>query len=327
VSAELIAAIAAAVVFTFSSGVHDAADAVATLVATRAARPGPALLMTVLCTMVGPLLLGAAVAGTVEDLLDLPDAMAVAVIGGALTGAVVWNVASWRLGLPSSSTHALVGGLVGAALVAHGTDAVSWSTLGFVLVGLVASPLLGFLVGLAGQRAASRSLRRATTRVREPVMLAQWLGSAALSVGHGANDAAKAAGVIVVLLVATGHASSSAAPLWVTLLAAGALTFGTAAGGWQIVRTVGMSIYRLRMLDGFVSQTGSSLLVLGASAVGAPVSTSQVVASSVAGVGSGRRWHHVNWLSIRDIAVAWLLTLPACAALGALAYPVWEWLA
>jgi PiT family inorganic phosphate transporter len=324
VSAELIAAIVVTVAFTFTSGVHDAADAVATLVATRAARPGPALLMTIACTMVGPLLLGAAVAGTVEDLLALPDSMVVAVIGAALTGAVVWNVVSWRMGLPSSSTHALVGGLVGAALLAQGTGAVSWGTLAFVLAGLVATPLLGFLVGLTGQRAASRSLRRANTRVRQPVRWGQWVGSATLSVGHGANDAAKSAGVIVVLLVATGHAQGSTAPLWVTLLAAASLTLGTAAGGWQIVRTVGMQIYRLRLLDGFVSQTGSSLLVLGASAVGAPVSTSQVVASSVAGVGSGRRWHHVNWLSIRDIGIAWLLTMPACATLAAVTYPVWD---
>jgi PiT family inorganic phosphate transporter len=282
--------------------------------------------MTVVCTMIGPLVLGAAVASTVEDLLDLPSAMVVAVIGAGLTGAMAWNIASWRLGLPSSSTHALVGGLVGAALVAQGPDAISWGTLVFVLFGLVLSPLLGFLVGLVGNWTAARALRRATRRVRGPVRWSQWVGSAALSIGHGANDAAKAAGVIVVLLVATDHADSGSAPLWVTLLAAAALTAGTAAGGWQIVRRVGMSIYRLRLLDGLVSQAGSSVLVLGASAIGAPVSTSQVVASSVAGVGSGRRWHHVNWISIRSIGLGWLITLPLCATLGALAYPVWEWL-
>jgi PiT family inorganic phosphate transporter len=161
--------------------------------------------------------------------------------------------------------------------------------------------------------------------VREPVRWGQWVGSASLSIGHGANDAAKAAGVIVVLLVATGHASGSSAPLWVTGISAAALTLGTAMGGWQIVRTVGMRIYRLRLLDGLVSQTSSSLFVLGASVVGAPVSTSQAVASSVAGVGSGRRWHHVNWLSIRDIGVAWLVTMPACALLAAIALPIWKW--
>jgi inorganic phosphate transporter, PiT family len=266
------------------------------------------------------------VADTVEKLLEVPAGEVVAIVGAGLSGAIVWNIASWRFGLPSSSTHALVGGLVGAALIAQGVDAVSWGTLAFVLAGLVASPVLGFGFGLVGLRAGAWSLRRATSRVREPVRWGQWVGSAALSVGHGANDAAKAAGVIVVLLVATGHGSGSPAPLWVTAVSALALTFGTMTGGWQIVRTVGMRIYRLRMLDGFVSQTSSSLLVLGASAIGAPVSTSQVVASSVAGVGSGRRWHHVNWLSVRDIGIAWLVTMPACAILAVVAFPVWEWL-
>jgi PiT family inorganic phosphate transporter len=152
------------------------------------------------------------------------------------------------------------------------------------------------------------------------------VSSAVLAFGHGANDAAKATGVIVAMLVATQHSTGTSAPLWVTIVATVSLTAGTCVGGWAIVRTVGMGIYRLRPLDGLVSQTGSAVVVIGASVLGAPVSTSQVVASSVAGVGSGRRWHHVHWNVVRTIGLAWLITVPVCVMLGALATPLWRWL-
>jgi PiT family inorganic phosphate transporter len=193
-----------------------------------------------------------------------------------------------------------------------------------VLVALVVSPAVGLLTGLLGVRASDRALRRATRKVRTPVIRGQFASAAVLAFGHGANDAAKAGGVIVVLLVATGHSSTTSAPLWVTLLTAATLTIGTAVGGWRIVRTIGLRIFRLRPLDGFVTETGSALVVVGASVIGAPVSTSQVVASTVAGVGSGRRWHHVRWSVFGVIGLAWLLTFPVCLALGALLEPVWR---
>jgi PiT family inorganic phosphate transporter len=147
-----------------------------------------------------------------------------------------------------------------------------------------------------------------------------------LAFGHGANDAAKATGVIAIMLVATGHATGTSAPLWVKLLASASLTLGTAVGGWRVVRTVGMRIYKLRPLDGLVSETGSALVVIGATALGAPVSTSQVVSSSVAGVGSARRWRHVRWPVFGQIGLAWLVTMPTCVILGAVAAPLWRWL-
>ncbi len=322
----LLAAIVVATAFNFTNGVHDAADAVATLVGTRAAMPAAALLFAASFTLLGPLLFGSAVADTVGKIVDVPQADVVTVIGAGMTGALVWNLFSWWLGLPSSSTHAVVGGLVGAAVLADGTDAVGWGTVGLVLVVLVVSPALGFAAGFAGSRISRWSMRSASREINRPIGWGQWASSAVLAFGHGANDAAKATGVIVVMLVATQHSTGTSAPFWVTALAAASLTFGTLVGGWRIVATIGLRIYRLRPLDGFVSQTGSALVVVGASLAGAPVSTSQVVASSVAGVGGGRRWHHVRWPVVRQIGVAWLVTVPVCVMLGAAAVPAWRWL-
>jgi inorganic phosphate transporter, PiT family len=326
VAGGLLAAIIAATAFNFTNGVHDAADAVATLVASRTAAPGPALAVAALFTLLGPLLLGAAVADTVGKIVDVPRDQMVAVIGAGVSGALVWNLGSWWRGLPSSSTHALVGGLVGAAVAADGMAAVGWHTVGLVLLALVLSPAVGFAVGFAGTRGSRMALRRATREIHTPIRWGQWLSSAALAFGHGANDAAKATGVIVAMLVATRHSTGTSAPTWVTVVAATSLTIGTCVGGWRIVRTVGMDIYRLRALDGLVAQTGSAVVVAGASALGAPISTSQVVASSVAGVGGGRRWHHVHWQVVRLIGLAWVVTVPVCFGLGALAVPFWRWL-
>ncbi len=276
--------------------------------------------------MIGPLVLGATVADTVGKIVDVPASDVVAVIGAGVTGALVWNVLSWWRGLPSSSTHTLVGGLVGSAVVADGGSAVSWSTVGIIVLVLVLAPVTGLLVGAIGIRFARWSLRRATQAVNRPVAWGQWASSAGLAFAHGANDAAKMTGVVVVMLVATNHQTGSSAPIWVTLLATTSLTIGTLVGGWRIVRTVGMRIYRLRPLDGLVNQTGSALVVLGASVVGAPVSTSQVVAASVAGVGGGRRHRRVHWPVVGQIGLAWLVTIPVCVVLGALAAPLWRWL-
>jgi inorganic phosphate transporter, PiT family len=326
VTTGLVVAIVLATAFNFTNGVHDAADAVATIVASRTAMPGPALAVAALFTLLGPLLLGAAVADTIGKVVDVPQDQVVAVIGAGVSGALAWNLFSWWLGLPSSSSHALIGGLVGAAVVADGLDAVGWRTVMLVGAALIIAPALGFVTGLVGVRAARLTLRRATREVRGPIAWGQWGTSAALAFGHGANDAAKATGVIVVMLVATQHSTGTNAPLWVTALATISLTVGTCVGGWRIVRTVGMGIFRLRPVHGLVSQTGSALVVVGASAIGAPVSTSQVIASSVAGVGSGERWHHVHWQVVRTIGLAWLVTIPVCVTLGALASPIWRWL-
>jgi PiT family inorganic phosphate transporter len=329
-------AVLLAIAFAVTNGLHDASNAIATLVATRGATPGQAIAMASVCNLVGPLLLGAAVADTIGGIVTVGPADTVAVIGAGLAAAVGWNLTTWRVGLPSSSGHALVGGLVGAALVAGGVQAVRWGGLDGVhpvgvlgtLVALAVSPALGAVAALLAIRGLRRGARRATRRWGPPVRLGEWGMSAALAFSHGANDAQKTIGVVAALLLASGHADTLAAPLWAKLACAAALTAGTALGGWRIIRTVGRGIYRIRPVEGLASQTASSGVILVSSIVGAPVSTSQVVACSVIGVGAGRsRWHHVRWSTVRQMGLAWLITIPAAALLGGVAVTLWRWVA
>ena len=335
--AGLAAAIAMALAFAFTNGFHDAANAIATLVATRAARPLPAILMASAANLLGPFVLGAAVAKTVAGIVTVDPDLAVAVIGAGLTGAVLWNLATWYRGIPSSASHALVGGLVGAAIAAAGVHAVAWGpivdgsiggVLG-ILIGILVASILGFGASLILERVAMRLARRASVAAGRPVRRAQWLTSGWLAFSHGANDASKTVGVIAALLVATGDIEDVEDPGILVILACSlALTLGTALGGWRIVRTIGRRIYPIRSLDGLVSQTSSAGVIFGASLGGLPISTSQVVSSSVVGIGAGRRrWRHVSWGVVREIGVAWLTTLPAAAILAVLSLPLWLHLA
>jgi PiT family inorganic phosphate transporter len=335
VSAVLVAAIAVALAFAFTNGIHDAADAIATLVVTRAATPVAAVALAAVGNVAGPLLLGQAVADTVAGVVVVPADQMVAVLGAALTGAVVWNALTWWRGLPSSSSHALLGGLVGAALAQGGTDAVNWGGFDgikpvgvFGILGVLAiAPVAGFVAGVVVDRAARVSAARATRRARGPVRGGQWLMSGGLAFSHGANDAQKSVGVVALLLFAAGETTQFSSPTWVLLACGTALTLGTAFGGWPIVRTLGRRIIRLRPLDSLASQTASTGVLLGASLLGAPVSTSQVVASSVVGVGGGRRrWRHVDWPLVRTMLLAWLVTIPAAALMAAVALLPWRWL-
>jgi PiT family inorganic phosphate transporter len=335
VSAELIAAIALALAFAFTNGIHDAANAIAALVATRAAQPLPAVLLASVFNVLGPILLGAAVANTIASIVSVPETSVIPVIGAALTGAVVWNVFTWLRGLPSSSGHALVGGLVGAALADSGLDAVYWGGLDGLhpvgvfgaLIALALAPPLGALAAFAVIRLLRLGLRRAARGVRKPIRAGEWMMSAWLAFSHGSNDAQKTVGVIALLLFAGGELSSLEAPVWVEAACGVALTIGTALGGWAIVRTIGRRIYRLRPVDGLASQTSSAAVILAASILGAPVSTTQVVTSSVVGVGGGRRrWHRIHWPVVQGVAVAWVATMPIAAGLAALALVVWRWL-
>lgn len=336
VTLAFVLAVGMALVFALTNGFHDAANAIATLVATRAARPFPAVVMASVFNLLGPLLLGAAVANTVAKIVQPPIDEVIPVVGAGLTGAVAWNIGTWLRGLPSSSSHALIGGLVGAALVAAGTDAVNWGGIESghpvgvfgVLIALAVSPILGVAAAALLELGARRALRRASSQLARPVLRAQWVTSAWLAFSHGANDAQKAVGIIAALLLANGTTASLHAPVWVELAAAIALTIGTAFGGWSIIRTIGRRIYRLRPLDGLASQTSSAAVIVGASVIGAPVSTTQIVSSSVVGAGVGRRRvRRIRWQVVREIAIAWITTLPAAGLLGAAAYPLWRWLA
>jgi PiT family inorganic phosphate transporter len=331
---ELVLAIGLALGFALTNGFHDASNAIATLVTTRGARPSQAISISAVFNMLGALLVGTAVADTIAGTVAVTGESAIAVVGSALAGATAWNLLTWWRGLPSSSGHALVGGLVGAGLAEGGVDAINWGGLdGWkpvgvfgVLIALAVSPVIGFVFGFVILRLLRRALRRATRAVRGPLRASEWGMSAALSFSHGANDSQKAMGVIAVLLLADGRISSLEVPLWVKLASGLALTLGTAMGGWRIVKTVGRRIFHLRPLDGLASQAASTSVILGSTFAGAPVSTTQVVASSVVGVGGGRRrWRHVRWGIVREMGLAWAITIPASAALAALALVVWRW--
>lgn len=265
--------------------------------------------------------------------MDVGRDETVEVFTAALLAALAWNSFMWSRGLPSSSTHALVGGLVGAGVAAGGVDAVNWGGIqgwrptGVVgtLVALALSPLVGAGAAYVVIRGARRGLRRATRRVETPLREAQWLTSGFLALGQGANDAQKSIGVIVAVLFARGSIASLHAPFAVTLGAALAMAAGTLLGGWGIVRTIGRRIYELRPLDALSSQSSSAAVILGASIAGAPISGTHVVASSVVGVGAGRRrWRKIRWAVVREIGLAWLTTIPATAVLAAAAFSLWR---
>jgi PiT family inorganic phosphate transporter len=337
VEVGLILAVGFAVTFALTNGFHDASNAIATLVATRGATPGQAVALSAVFNMAGAVLLGTAVADTIGKIVTVPQGQMVAVVGAGLAGATAWNLITWWRGLPSSSGHALVGGLVGAAvadgILSGSTGSVRWG--GFdgwhptgvigVLVALLISPVLGFAVAFLLLRFLRLVSRRWTTRWINPVRAGGWIAAAGLSFSHGSNDAQKAMGVIAVLLLASGHTTTMTVPLWAKVVTGVALTAGTALGGWRIVKTIGQRIFSLTPLDSFTSQASSTAVILGASLIGAPVSTTQVVASSVVGTGGGRRrWKHVRWQVVREMGVAWLTTIPAAALLAVLVLVIWR---
>jgi PiT family inorganic phosphate transporter len=331
----LVLAIVIALAFGVTNGFLDAANAIATLVATRAASPLAAIILASVFNLLGPLFVGAAVADTIGTMVSVDPSHAVDVIGAGLSGAVIWNLLAWRRGLPSSSSHALVGGLVGAALLESGVTAVNWGPIQAgrvsgvfgVLLGILVATGAGLFVALVLERLALRAMRRATARFRAPIRTAQFATSAWLAFSHGSNDAQKSVGVIAALLLASGRTSSLHASVWVIAGCALAVTIGTALGGWTIVRTIGRRLFPVRTLDGLVSQTSSAGVIFASSILGLPISTTQVVATSVVGIGIGRRrWRHVGWQIVGDIGLAWFTTMPAAGIIGAALLPFWKML-
>ena len=330
----LALAIGLAFAFALTNGFHDASNAIATLVATRAATPAQAIVLAAVFNMLGPLLVGSAVAATIAGIVQVPPGPDGRRDRRGLIGATSWNLVTWWRGLPSSSGQALVGGLVGAALVEGGTSAVNWGgfdgwrPVGVIgtLVALAISPVIGAVAAFLFLRLLRRGLRRGTR------------GCARRSAGPSgsAPRPSRSATARTTRRRRSGSSrrscsqparpSRSSAPLWATVGSAAALTLGTAFGGWRIVKTIGRRIYRIRALDGFSSQASSSAVILGASFLGAPISTTQVVASSIVGIGVGRRrWHHIQWEIVREMGIAWLTTIPASAVIAAVAFMIWRW--
>jgi PiT family inorganic phosphate transporter len=315
-----------AIFFDFLNGLLDSANVVATVISSRAMAPRVALGLAALANLTGPFLFGVAVATTVGEDFFRTDLTNINVIIAALLAAVVWDLATWYLGIPSSSSHALVGGLLGAGLLSIGPEIVRLSGLIKIVLILLISPPLGLMAGFLIMRLTLWALRSATPGANSLLRRFQFLTLIGLALTHGSNDAQKTMGVISLGLVVSGHLDSFRIPVWVIGICASAIALGTFLGGWRIIRTLGGRIYRIRPIHAFSSQISGALVILGAALVGGPVSTTQVLSSSIMGVGAAERLSKVRWTVLRDMLFAWLLTIPVTAALAALVVsllPAW----
>ncbi|HEX2909445.1 MAG TPA: inorganic phosphate transporter [Chloroflexia bacterium] len=322
----LLAILITAVVFDYINGFHDTANAIATVVSTRVLSPFAAVLMAAFFNFVGALT-GTSVAKTVgRDILD-PTNSTQFIVLASLLAAIVWNLVTWYFGLPSSSSHALIGGLIGAGLAGNGFNlaVIKGDGVWKVIVGLVTSPIMGFIIGYLVMVLLSWLLVRATPHfVNRWFRRLQLFSAAFMAYSHGGNDAQKTMGIMALAVLtyeSHGNVNSNASfniPIWIILLAATAMALGTATGGWRIIRTMGSKIIDLVPIQGFAAETSAATVIETASRLGLPVSTTHVISASIMGVGASGRISAVRWSMVGSIVRAWVLTLPVCIALGIL---------
>ena len=319
-AALVIAVVVLALVFDFLNGIHDSSNVVATMISSRSFSPRVALGVTAAAEFSGPFLFGVAVAKTIGDEIVTAGAISTTVLIATLLSAILWNLLTWWLGFPSSSSHALIGGLIGSVTMAAGWQAIRMGGLEKILLTLFTSPLIGFLIGFVALRLIYLLCWNASPGVNWVFKRGQMLTGLALALSHGANDAQKTMGIITLALVTGGYLESFAVPLWVIVACASMIALGTAVGGWRLIRTLGGKFYKIRPVHGFASQFASAVVILGASLIGGPVSTTQVVSSAIMGVGAAERVNKVRWHVAQEIAVAWVLTIPSAALVGAGVY-------
>jgi PiT family inorganic phosphate transporter len=318
----LVLTIAVALFFDFTNGFHDTANAVGTAIGTRALPPRVAVGLSAVLNLVGAIvttqLLHAEVANTVGSLVVPADGVALSMLVAVLFGAITWNLFTWRAGLPSSSSHALIGALIGMGLVVYGVDAVQWGEVYPVFIALVTSPIAGLLLAYLLTVVLLNLFRRARpSYANSAFRRLQLFSSGFVAFSHGANDAQKTMAIITLALFSSGHLTVFDVPTWVVLAAALAIGLGTWAGGWRIIRTMGIRIVRMDPVHGFSAQTVAATVIQVATAWGLPVSTTQVVSGSVMGAGATRRFSAVRWGVARRIVWAWIFTIPASAVLAA----------
>lgn len=313
----LIVVILCALAFDFLNGIHDSCNIVATMISSRAFSPRVALGVTALAEFLGPFIFGVAVAETIGNEIVHPSTINTQVILAALLSAILWNLLTWYLGLPSSSSHALIGGFIGSVIVGAGWQMIQMKGLEKVLIALFTSPIIGFLFGFLITRLVTFLCLGASPRINWFFKRSQIVTALALALSHGTNDAQKTMGIITMALVASGYIAEFKVPVIVIVLCAGMIALGTSIGGWRLIRTVGAKFFKIRPMDGFDSQLASAVVILGNSLVGGPVSTTQVVSSSIMGVGAAERLNKVRWGVAGEIATAWLLTIPMTALAAA----------
>lgn len=318
----LIGLIGVALLFDFLNGLHDAANSIATIVSTRVLKPQYAVAWAAFFNFIAFMFFGLHVAETVGKGIVAADIITARVIFGALMGAISWNLITWALGIPSSSSHALIGGLLGAGTSKAGLSAVVWSGVFKTSAAIVLSPAVGLVLALLLVLVISWLFRAFTPQRADRWFRKLQLVSASLySLGHGGNDAQKTMGIIAVLLYSQGMLSGGFhVPLWVVLSCQGAMGLGTLFGGWKIVHTMGSKITRLTPAQGFCAETGGAITLFMATHLGIPVSTTHTITGAIVGVGASRRLSAVRWNVASNIIVAWVVTLPAAAAIGALFY-------
>jgi PiT family inorganic phosphate transporter len=324
----LIALIVYALAFDFLNGLHDAANSIATIVSTRVLSPRKAVIWAAFFNFIAFLFFGLHVAQTIGTGIVSAGVVDMHVIFGALTGAIAWNLITWWGGIPSSSSHALIGGLLGAGIAKAGSAAIVWKGLIKTVAAIFMSPMVGFFLALLLVLIVSwLCVRSLPMVVDQRFRVLQFISAALYSLGHGGNDAQKTMGIIAGLMFATGHLGPEFyVPMWVVLSCQAAMALGTLFGGWRIVKTMGSRITELTPMQGFCAETGGAITLFGATYMGIPVSTTHTITGAIVGVGAARRNSAVRWQIAGSIVIAWFITLPAAALIGALAYTASNWL-
>ncbi|MEP7322949.1 MAG: inorganic phosphate transporter [Saprospiraceae bacterium] len=334
----IVVTIILVVVFDFTNGFHDASNMIASAIASRAISPVRSVIIVAVFSFLGPLLGGTAVANTIGKFIDISDLETIkslAVILSGLIGVIFWNLATWFFGMPSSSSHALMGGLAGAVIASAGADHVLWGFHEFitkgelkgvtkVLLALILSPVIGLLMGFIIQKIISFLLRSAKQKINKPIKWSQYFTVAWLAFSHGANDAQKSMGILTLVLVLGGIIPTFQVPLWVMLACSIGMTIGVLLGGWKIVKTLGFAIYKIRPIHALNSQLTSAFVIFTASLIGAPVSTTHVVAASIMGVGSADHLRRVKWKKAKSIIYTWLFTIPGSAIVAVIIYSLFN---
>jgi PiT family inorganic phosphate transporter len=318
----IIALIALALFFDFLNGFHDAANSIATVVATRVLAPRFAVLWAAFFNFIAFLIFGLHVARTLgKGIVDIAQ-IDTYVIFGALMGACVWNLITWYFGLPSSSSHALVGGLIGSALVKAGIGSLVMKGILLTMAFIVISPVVGFLLGIVMGTLVYNLFAHSTPKKVDGLFhKGQLISAAAYSLGHGGNDAQKTMGIIAGLLFSAGYLGKDFhVPLWIVLSCHGAIALGTIFGGWRIVKTMGNKLAHLKPVDGFCAETSAAIVLFASSALGIPISTTHTITGAIMGVGSLKNTRAVKWGLAGTIVIAWIITIPAAAIISALTY-------
>jgi inorganic phosphate transporter, PiT family len=319
--ATIVLVVVVALIFDYINGFHDAANSIATVVSTRVLSPGHAVMWAAFFNFVAAFFFGTAVAKTVgSGMVDL-DIVTYSVILAGLSGAIIWNLITWYYGLPTSSSHALFGGYAGAAVAKAGFGAIIASGWTKTLIFIVVAPMIGLVVGLLLMTAIFWIFRGTTPmRVDRWFRRLQLVSAAAFSLMHGANDAQKTMGIITGALFAGGYITTFEVPFWVVMAAHAAIGLGTLSGGWRIIKTMGTKITKLQPVGGFAAETGAAVAIYTATALGVGISTTHTITGAIIGVGATRRLSAVRWGVARQIVWAWVLTIPASAAIGAISY-------